>query len=59
MCVVLLCLCGLCVIECAMVYGVLLLTGCAHVDVKETIVFVRCVWGVICEVVWFVLFVFV
>ena len=60
LCVLRVCvLCGLCVIECAMVYVVLLLTGCAHVGVKETIVFVRCVWDVICEVVWFALFVFV
>ena len=29
-----LCLCGLCVVECAMVYGVSLLTVCAHVDLK-------------------------
>ena len=28
------CLCGLCVIECAMMYGVLLLTVCARVGLK-------------------------
>ena len=27
-------LCGLCVIECAVVYGLLLLTVCARVDLK-------------------------
>ena len=48
------CLCGVCVIECAMVYGLLLLTVCARVDLKCTSVFVSVVWDLMCDVVWFV-----
>ena len=51
MCVVFFCVCGSCVIECAMVYGVLLLTVCAHVDLKQTSVSVRFVWDLMCDVV--------
>ena len=41
LCVLFLCLCGFCVIECAMVYGVLPLTVCARVDLCD---FIRVVY---------------
>ena len=44
-------LCGLCVIEYAMLYGLLLLTVCACVGFKKPIVFERVVWELKCDVV--------
>ena len=42
--------CVVCVIECAMVYGLLLLTVCARVDSKQTNMFVCFVWDLSCVV---------
>ena len=50
---VFLCLCGVCVIECAVVYGMLLVTVCARVDLKQPNVFLWFVWALSCDDVCF------
>ena len=50
------CVCLVCVIECAVVYGVLLVTLCARVDLKQPNVFVCVVWALSCDDVCFCLF---